>query len=238
MDLGTRNIRSSGAGSGSVEITLPAALRPLLGVACRITLRDGHRPEIVLTPDLRAAVHAFSQLWTRLAIAFGPETTPGSLPIGEFAVSLDPSEQREATGSLALVDGLALAGRGPHDRLALARTTAGLAFHLAGAIGIDKAFAAEFGEASAFIVTGLARSAATREICDIAGALLRPGGVEPGGSFARHGEDAFSPLLWRELAAPLQALATHVVAWSRNPIERTARGAAWRRGRALELRGQ
>ena len=53
MDLGVRQIRSAGKGSGSIELTLPADLRDLVGLQCRIMLRDGSRPDIVLQPDLR-----------------------------------------------------------------------------------------------------------------------------------------------------------------------------------------
>jgi hypothetical protein len=235
MDLGTRSIRSSGAGSGSVEITLPAALRPLLGVSCRISLRDGHRPEIVLTPDFRPAMAAFAELWARLVAAFGLEHGLAALPIGEFAVSLDPAE-RDGAAALALVDGLALAGPTPHDRAALARVTAGLATHLAVRLEIDATLAAEFAAAAGFVVTGIALNAASREICDITGALLRPSGAEPGAAFARNGEDATSPALWRALGAPLQSVAATFAAWSHNPIERHSLSAAWRRGLSLELK--
>lgn len=234
MDLGIRSIRSSGAGSGSVEITLPAALRPLLGVPCRISLRDGHRPEIVLTPDLRPAMAAFGELWARLAAAFEIEDGQAGLRIGEFAVTLEPAENRGA--ALALVDGLALAGPVPHDRIVLGRVVAGLAAHLAAPIGIDAAFADEFAAASAYVVTGMALGATSREICDITGALLRPLGAEPGAAFARHGEDAFSPVLWNALVPPLQSIAATFSAWSRNPIERHTLSAAWRRGLSLELK--
>jgi hypothetical protein len=95
MDLGLRRIRSAGAGSGSIEVTLPAALRDLQGQPCRIALRDGIRPEIVLQPDLRAARGAFAGLWTRLAGALG--AAPRELPLGDLALRLAPA----ATGPAA-----------------------------------------------------------------------------------------------------------------------------------------
>jgi hypothetical protein len=235
MDLGVRSIRSSGAGSGSVEITLPAALRPLLGVPCRVSLRDGHRPEIVLTPDFRPAISAFADLWAKLSVAFGAECCSGGLPIGEFGVSLGQTKEQGAA-SLALLDGLALAGAPPHDPAAFARVTAGLAARLALALEIDPDFAREFAAATAYVVTGIVNSTSCREICDIVAVLLRPMRAEAGSAFARLGEDATSPALWRELAGPLQAVRAHFLAWSRDPIERHTLGAAWRRGLSLELK--
>ena len=52
MYLGTRRVRSAGRTSGSVEVTLPVQLSVLQGVACRLVVRDGARPELVLEPEL------------------------------------------------------------------------------------------------------------------------------------------------------------------------------------------
>ena len=67
MELGTRNIRSAGHGSGSIEVTLPSPLRDMAGLPCRIALRDGLRPEIVLVPEMRPAREAMQRLWNLLA---------------------------------------------------------------------------------------------------------------------------------------------------------------------------
>jgi len=110
MDLGTRSIRSAGLGSGSIELTLPASLRPLPGLPCRISLRDGHRPEIALVPDLSPARAAFARLAAALEQALG--LAPEALPLGEFAVALQPVALPADLPRLAWTDGLALAA--PH----------------------------------------------------------------------------------------------------------------------------
>ena len=86
MDFGKRNIRSAGRSSGSVEITLPVELAILEGIACRLSLRDGLVPEIVLQPDLLVVMPVFEKLWSLLRL--GLEET------GEIVV--EPRALREA----------------------------------------------------------------------------------------------------------------------------------------------
>ena len=71
MHFGKRNIRSAGRSSGSVEITLPVELAILEGVACRLSLRDGLVPEIVLQPDLLVVIPVFVKLWSLLRLGRG-----------------------------------------------------------------------------------------------------------------------------------------------------------------------
>jgi len=63
MYLGIRKIRSAGRNSGSIEITLPALMQVLEGISCRLAMRDGLRPEIVLQPDLSLAQDLLQELW-------------------------------------------------------------------------------------------------------------------------------------------------------------------------------
>ena len=51
----TRKVRSAGRSSGSIEITLPPEVQELEGIECRLILRDGARPEIVIQPDVSVA---------------------------------------------------------------------------------------------------------------------------------------------------------------------------------------
>ena len=68
MQFGRRNIRSSGRGSGSIEITLPIDLAVLEAVPCGIELRDGLMPEIVLKVDMSFLLPVFETAWHRLAL--------------------------------------------------------------------------------------------------------------------------------------------------------------------------
>lgn len=100
MEFGTRSIRSAGQGSGSAEVTLPAAFRGLVGLPCRLALRDGLRPEIMMQPELRAARLALAKLWAMLT---------------EVLVTLWPGERNSGgRPRLAWSNGLALAGPAPH----------------------------------------------------------------------------------------------------------------------------
>ena len=78
MELGTRGIRSSGRGSGSIEITLPSRLRALSGLNCQITWQDSPVPQVTLTPDLSLARAALVRLWGLLlpALKLPPQPLP------------------------------------------------------------------------------------------------------------------------------------------------------------------
>ena len=121
MDLGVRQIRTSGKGSGSIELTLPAGLRDLVGLPCRVILRDGSRPDIVLQPDLRHALAAFKTVWHAMGAAVVPDDAktsimPVALPLGEFAFGLQPRATGGEMPYLCWRDGLALAALGPAAR--------------------------------------------------------------------------------------------------------------------------
>ena len=95
MDLGVRHIRTAGKGSGSIELTLPAELRDLVGLPCRIVLRDGSRPDIVLQPDLQRALIAFATLWQAMArgllrdgVASAGGEDPPKLPVAAFGCAV------------------------------------------------------------------------------------------------------------------------------------------------------
>ncbi|NKC33765.1 hypothetical protein, partial [Falsiroseomonas selenitidurans] len=123
MEFGTRSIRSAGKGSGSVEVTLPAVFRGLAGLPCRVALRDGLRPELVLQPELGPARAAFTRLWDMLAAAMALE--PAAPPLADCALTLWPAtEAPAAVPRLAWADGLALAACAPHPPAAVARSVA------------------------------------------------------------------------------------------------------------------
>jgi hypothetical protein len=233
MELGARSIRSAGIGSGSIELTLPAALRDLLGVPCRILLREGLRPEIVLQPDLRPARLAFGRLWALLLDALG---RPGAeLPFGDIAFSLTPAPLADRP-ALAWADGLALAGAPPHPAEALARSLRGLAMALAGDLGIAPELTAGFAAAAAHFLSGIAPAPTDQAACDIAFAAL-PGARGAAPARPDFHEDAFAPALWAAASPGLRRLAELHQDWTADPARHAALAAAWRRGVALELSG-
>ncbi len=108
MDWSKRRIRSAGRTSGSVEITLPAEMQALEGVECRLVLRDGARPEIVLQPDVSVAEAVFAELWERLRIAFAGIGDVGDFSLGDFDVGLFPARHWRDKPPLSYQDALTI----------------------------------------------------------------------------------------------------------------------------------
>ncbi len=236
MEFGTRSIRSAGQGSGSVEVTLPPAFRGLAGLPCRVALRDGLRPELVLQPDLAAARMAFGQLWALLVDAMGIEG--GGVPLADCAITLWPaSDAPGAMPRLAWSDGLALAGPAPHAAFALARSVAALAQLAAPRRGIAPGLAADFGAACAHALAGATVHPAQQAACDIGAAMLAAAGLGHEAALALAAEDAGSDA-FRAAAAPrIAKLADQHGEWTDDPARHADILVAWRRGVALELSG-
>jgi len=225
LELGTRSIRSAGQGSGSIEVTLPSPLRDLTGIPCRIALRDGLRPEIVLSPDLRPARDALGRLWSLLLEAWGQ--TPAAFPLAEIGIALRPAETLDR---LAWIDALALAQAPPHQPEMLGRCLRAMALHAAGALGLPALLAPGFAAGVAFALTGLVPMPADQEACDIAAASL----AAPLPILA---DDALSPALWQQAAPALRRLLELHQDLSAHPERLAALRRAWRQGVALELTG-
>lgn len=94
FSIGIRKVRSAGRASGSIEITLPPELAALEGMDCRIVLRDGARPEIVLEPDLAPAVATFTRAWTRLRTLLRLAGDIGEFPAQECELALLPGQRQ------------------------------------------------------------------------------------------------------------------------------------------------
>jgi hypothetical protein len=240
MNFGTRQIRTSGKGSGSIELTLPYELRDLVGLPCRITLRDGSRPEIVLQPDLGRAVAGFTRVWTGMVAVMLPEHAEVSLPVGAFAFGLQPGVQGGERPYLCWRDGLALGAAPPHDPLIVARTGAAFAQVLADRLGIAASLAGDFGASCGFLATGMVPMSGVQEICDVvAGALpvsQRPSGppaslTDPGAA------GAAGTLFWETVAARLAACTDLFAHWTAHPAELAALRGAWQRGFSIEMTG-
>ena len=92
MHMGRCKIRSAGRTSGSIEITLPPALQPFTGLSCRVVVRDGLQPEIVLQPDFSDVWSLLEALWEKLSLALGSDES-----IGEFAAGRIHADPAAAT---------------------------------------------------------------------------------------------------------------------------------------------
>jgi hypothetical protein len=158
MYLGVRRIRSAGRSSGSIEITLPTQLHVLEGVECRLMVRDGPRPEIVLQTDLAAAQDLFQRLWQKLRLGLGELDDLGDFSSADFTLALFPPRHWQERPPLAYADALSvLHQRAGHDGQgpdALVRLLAFLAVAAAHRLGLRGSLALAFGDAVAYLVTG------------------------------------------------------------------------------------
>jgi hypothetical protein len=158
MYLGTRRIRSAGRTSGSIEITLPTQLQVLEGVECRLMVRDGSRPEIVLQPDLSTAQALFNALWQRLRLGLGEVDEIGDFSPADFTLALFPPRHWQERPPLAYADALAVLRQRTRqenrDPEALTRMLAFLAVAAGYRLGLKDALALAFGDALAYLITG------------------------------------------------------------------------------------
>ncbi len=97
-------IRSAGRTSGSIEITLPPVLQTFTGLGCRVVLRDGLQPEIVLQPDFADAWSYLQSLWDKLSLALGSHESIGDLAPSDFMLTLLPPRHSQRGLPLAYAD--------------------------------------------------------------------------------------------------------------------------------------
>ena len=251
MDLGVRHIRTAGKGSGSIELTLPTHLRDLVGLPCRIMLRDGSRPDIVLQPDLQRAQRAFTDIWIAMSIALLHENagTP-TLPLSAFAFGLHPRSSGSDMPFLSWCDGLALATPAPHDPCAISRTFAAFGQAMAAFLHIDPALAPGFGATCGYLVSGVPPTSDGQEACDltaVAFQLASPSSTDFGDTIPAAGipycaATAFADSIlgsefWHRATPLLIAAADLFINWTADPSGHAVARAAWRRGRAIEMSG-
>jgi hypothetical protein len=160
MYLGTRKVRSAGRTTGSIEVTLPTLLAGLEGIECRLVLRDGSRPEIVLQPDLSAVQSLFQDLWQQLRLGLGEIDDIGDFSPADFTMSLFPARHWQERPPLAYTDALAVmqhrSGQKDDQPEALARLFAFLAVAASQYLELKGALALAFGDAVAYLITGRA----------------------------------------------------------------------------------
>ena len=163
MDWDKRRIRSAGRTSGSVEITLPADMQALEGVECRLVLRDGARPEIVIQPDTSLAENVFAELWERLRIAFSKIGDIGNFSLADFDVGLFPARHWRDKPPLSYQDALAIhrsrqEAAGPvrfRESRGVTHVVTFLAVDAGYRLGLQDRFAMAFGVVIGYLVSGM-----------------------------------------------------------------------------------
>jgi len=231
MNLGTRRIRSAGRSSGSIEVTLPAQLQDLEGVACRLVVRDGPRPEIVLQPDLSAAQSLFRDLWALVVAGLADAGEPGELRLADFSLGLFPSGVWGERPPLACADALALLRRRdtPPAQDALARLLAAMGAVAGQRLGLAGPLALAFGDALAYLLAGVSVGA---------GAEFERGMAHQRFA-AAHTATPGDPLerrTWEQARPGLRRVFEQFAAWHDQPPTHAAARERWYRALAVELR--
>lgn len=230
MNLGTRRIRSAGRSSGSIEVTLPAQLQDFEGVECRLVVRDGPRPEIVLQPDLSAAQGLFRDLWALVAAGLGDAGEPGELRLADFSLCLFPSGAWGERPPLACADALAILRRRgePLAQDAAARLLAAMGAVAGQRLGLAAPLALAFGDALAYLVVGLSAGAGAE--------------FERGMAHQRFAEARLDPLgppldrrTWERARPGLRRVFEQFVDWHERPERHAAARERWYRALALEI---
>jgi hypothetical protein len=157
MYFGNRRIRSAGRTSGSVEVTLPPQLHGLQEIKCRLMLRDGTHPEIVLQPDLSTAHTLLLQLWQKLRMGLANIGEIGDFDPSNFTLALFPPRHWQQRPPLAYADALTALRKLPdgESQEALARLTGYMAIAASQHLGLNEALALAFGDSLAYLLTGI-----------------------------------------------------------------------------------
>ncbi len=233
MNLGVCRIRSAGRTSGSIEATLPPPLQPFTGLACRVVVRDGLQPEIVLLPDLANSHALLRTLWQRLSLALGASETVDDFNPSAFTLTLLPSQQWQRGFPLAYADALSLVRRGEEqtadDLDALARILSVLVAAIGEARGLDHALALGFGDAVAYAVTQTSAGFGTDFERSMAAGVS--------GRTRRNRSSEIFPLdeeFWLEWEPALRRIYQQFLAWQDNPGQHEAARQQWYRAHQCE----
>jgi len=233
MYLGIRRVRSAGRTSGSIEITLPTDLQILEGVECQMMVRDGTRPEIVLQPDLSAAQAIFQELWQKLRLGLGEIGEIGDFSPGNFSLALFSPRHWPSRPPLAYADALAVLrqrsspqGQGSE---ALARLLAFLTVGAVYSLGLTGSLALAFGDAIAYLITGLSTGLGTDFERGMAHQVCWGGGcAQPSGS-------PFEDSVWYKARLGFRRVFEEFVAWKENPETYAAAREKWYRAWTVEM---
>ncbi len=250
MYLGTRRVRSAGRTSGSVEVTLPVQLSMLQGVECRLVMRDGARPELVLEPELGEAQGFFRDMWEKLALGLAKVDEIGDFSAAAFELTLFSPARAPERPPLTYADGLAalrervvvgVGGAAAPElgaaREALARVLGALGAAAGQRLGLTHALALAFGDGLAYVMTGVPvgwgtdfeRGVAQHTFRDEMAAEARSNGGRP----------SFSPYEdrdWRAAQPGLARVFEQHKKWQAEPVIYEAARDRWHVALTLELR--
>ena len=241
MDWGNRRIRSAGRTSGSVEITLPAEMQALEGVECRLVLRDGARPEIVLQPDVSLAEKVFAELWERLRLAFRQIGDIGDFSLADFDVGLLPARYWHDKPPLSYQDALAIHRAGQEEAGAgrlregsgVTHVVTFLAVDAGYRLGLEGRFALAFGVVVGYLVSGMSAGHGADFERDVALTLFEGAGkseLAPIGSL-------FKNERWEEAQEGFKRVYDRFREWQKNPAAYEAARQKWWEALTVETGG-
>ena len=213
----TRKVRSAGRSSGSIEITLPPEVQELEGIECRLILRDGARPEIVIQPDISLANAIFAEQWQKLQVAFSGIGDIGPFRMADFDVSFLPPRHWTERPPLSYRDALAL-HRARHaaadmDPSGYSHVITFLSVGAAYRLGLHDRYALVFGVIAGYVVSGITAGNETDFEQDIAMQLLN-GGVAPGSAPLG---TLFNTDRWEDAQEGFARIFVQVYAWQQQP---------------------
>ncbi len=233
-----RRIRSAGRTSGSVEITLPAELQIMERVECRIFVRDGPRPEIVLQPDLSAAQAVFQELWEKLCLGLSEVGEIGDFSLADFNLALLPPRHWQDRPPLAYADVLRIqrgrtaaapSFRDGESDAAMGRLLAFLSVAAAYRLGLSGSFALAFGDAVAYLMTGTRPDLGADFERGMAHIVFGQGAVnQVSGS-------PFDEAVWRQARSGLKRVYDKVAEWQQNPTAYAAARERWYKALTVEV---
>lgn len=238
MHLGKRNIRSAGRSSGSVEVTLPVELAVLEGIACRLYLRDGLAPEIVLQPDLQAVMPVFEKLWDLLRLGLEEIDEIGDFTEADYSFGLFRASKLGTMPSLTYADALLIhrslgtvVEATPHALEAFARIVESMAAVAGGRLGLPNNLVALFGNQVATLVSG--------EAIDARDAFARSFASQSSGASHDAAWCRNAPLStdnWRRAQRALMGVYDQFKSWGNDPAVFAKERELWYRARRFEAR--
>jgi hypothetical protein len=236
MDFGRRNIRSAGRSSGSIEVTLPVELAVLEGIACRLSLRDGLAPEIVLQPDLQVVMPVFEKLWDLLRLGLEEIGEIGDFGEADYGFGLFRASKLGTTPSLVYTDALSIhrslgttVDATPQVLEAFARIIESMAAVAGSRLGLSNERAALFGNEVAYLVSGEmigARDAFARSLAAQSSSTPRDAG------WCRRAP--LSTDNWRRAQNALMHAYDQFRSWDNDPAVFTKERELWYRARHFE----
>jgi hypothetical protein len=213
----TRKVRSAGRSSGSIEITLPPEVQELEGIECRLILRDGARPEIVIQPDISIASAVFAEQWQKLQVAFRHIGDIGPFRMADFDVSFLPPRHWTERPPLSYRDALALhRARNAAAELDPSGYSHVITFLSVGAayrLGLRDRYALVFGVIAGYVASGIGASNETDYEQELALHLLNEGagpGAAPLGAL-------FNTDRWEDAQEGFARIFAQVHAWQQQP---------------------